>query len=394
MQARDLGRFQGGTGFPLRFQGAKWGEYPFYKVSDMNRAGNERFMTTANNYISEAQRSALSAPVVPRGAVVFAKVGAAVFLERKRILAQDACIDNNMAAFIPDPSVLTSRFAHYAFERVRLGALVASTALPSLNNGQLGSVLIWLPRDMGEQQEIVDALSDADALIAGLERMIAKKEAVKQGMMQQLLTGRTRLPSFTDPWQTRRLGDIGSFLKGRGIRRGDVRQFGVPCVRYGELYTGFRNYTRVARSYVRREVADAATPLEHGDLLFAGSGETRVEIGNCAAYLGPLPAVAGGDVIVLRGTECNPVFLGSLLNAPDAVRQKSNAGQGDAVVHISAGALAGVQVALPSRPEQDAIGSVIEAVDLDLRAAEGRLGKAQLVKEGMMQQLLTGRVRF
>ena len=96
--AGEVGRFRGGSGFPLRFQGQPSGEIPFFKVSDMNLAGNERHMTRANHYISEVVRKQLGATLCPAGSIVFAKVGAAVFLERKRILAQPSCIDNNMAA--------------------------------------------------------------------------------------------------------------------------------------------------------------------------------------------------------------------------------------------------------------------------------------------------------
>ena len=102
MSAGDIGTFRGGSGFPVKYQGKKSGDLPFFKVSDMNSAGNELFMSRANNYISESRRKSLGAVRVPAGAIVFAKVGAAVFQERKRILAQDSCIDNNMSAFIVD----------------------------------------------------------------------------------------------------------------------------------------------------------------------------------------------------------------------------------------------------------------------------------------------------
>ena len=152
-------------------------------------------------------------------------------------------------------------------------------------------------------------------------------------MLRQLLTGRTRLPGFSEPWSTTSLGAVGMFLKGRGIKRDDVRATGVPCVRYGELYTAFNDYTAEARSFVTPEIAATALPLQSGDLLFTGSGETRDEIGKCVAYVGKAPAVAGGDLIVLRGSSFNPVYLALSANAPAVLKQKARAGQGDAVAH-------------------------------------------------------------
>jgi type I restriction enzyme S subunit len=221
-----------------------------------------------------------------------------------------------------------------------------------------------------------------------------KKQAIKQGMMQQLLSGRSRLPGFNGMWSSHKLGELGTFLKGRGIKREDVTNYGVPCIRYGELYTTYHNYTTGTVSYVSPMVASSALPIGCGDLLFAGSGETRDEIGTCAAYMGKVPAVAGGDIVVLRGFSFDPVYLAILCNTSMVGRQKARLGQGDAVVHISSRALAQVEVFLPGRGEQAVIASVIKDADADLAALQSRLEKTRGIKQGMMQELLTGRVRL
>ncbi|QZQ56820.1 restriction endonuclease subunit S [Curtobacterium sp. TC1] len=394
LTAGELGTFRGGSGFPVRYQGKKSGDLPFFKVSDMNSEGNEQFMTRANNYISEARRKALGAVRMPKRAIVFAKVGAAVFQERKRILAQDSCIDNNMAAFIVDESKLDVRFAYHLLTAFRMSDLVAVGALPSLNGGQLRSIPLLVPNQLSEQRQISSTLTDADDLISALERLIAKKRAIKQGMLQRLLSGSTRLHGFSDAWISSRLGALGSFLKGRGIKRDDVRAIGVPCIRYGEIYTAFGDYTDRTRSFVASDVAASAVPLRRGDVLFAGSGETKAEIGMSLAYVGDEEAVAGGDIVIFRGESFNPVFLASLLNTPSIASQKARKGQGDAVVHISSSALADLRMRVPDRDEQDAIAAVIEEVDRELSALDSRLDKARAIKQGMMQQLLTGRVRL
>jgi len=272
-------------------------------------------------------------------------------------------------------------------------SIATQNAQLNLNLEKLRPYLIAVP-STAEQTHIADALNDVDGLIRALERLLSKKQAIKQGMMQQLLTGKTRLPGFNEPWRATTFGRLGTFLKGRGVKRDDVRASGVACIRYGELYTAFDDYTSVVRSFVSPEVAATALPLRSGDLLFAASGETREEIGMCVSYVGPEPAIAGGDIVVLRGSEFNSIYVALLANTPEVVNQKSRAGQGDAVVHISSGALAAIEVALPAREEQDAIASVVVDSDKEIQSLETRLRKAKAIKQGMMQQLLTGRTRL
>jgi len=192
LAASAIGVFKGGSGFPLSAQGNQGVEYPFFKVSDMNNEGNETFMTAANHYISEQTRKRIGATVIPADSIVFAKVGAAVFLERKKILGQASCIDNNMAAFILDKSRADVGFVHALLLSKKLGALVATTALPALNAKHLGEMSLSVP-PLPEQSAIAAVLSDMDAELANLEARRDKTRGLKQAMMQELLTGKTRL---------------------------------------------------------------------------------------------------------------------------------------------------------------------------------------------------------
>ena len=257
----------------------------------------------------------------------------------------------------------------------------------------LGDVRLPIP-PIREQRTIAKGLSDVDCLLEALEALIVKKREIKQAAMQQLLTGKTRLPSFGGEWATKRLGEIGTFLKGRGIKREEIAHEGYPCIRYGELYTRYENHVSSLVARIPQAVAQMALPISTGDLLFAASGETSDEIGRCAAYLGREQAYAGGDVIVWTLHGQNPVFLGYLMNHPTVTIQKARVGQGDAVVHVSASNLAQVQIELPSMSEQDAIGGILSDMDADITALELRRQKTCAIKRGMMQQLLTGRIRL
>lgn len=391
--AASIGSFRGGNGFPLTFQGGESGDFPFFKVSDMNHEGNGTLMIHANNWILEDTRKRIGANLFPADAIVFAKVGAAVFLERKKRLVRPSCIDNNMAAFVIDQRRALHGYIHTLLLQKRFGDLVSTTALPALNGRQLGEMLLLLP-PLREQKAIADALSDVDASIVAQSRLISKKRDLRQGAMQCLLTGETRLPGFTASWQEKRLGELGRFMKGSGVRRDEAQSGDLPCVRYGEIYTTHENIVRSFSSYISYAVARNATRIQRADLLFAASGETKEEIGKCVALVDDVEAYAGGDIIIMRPYGGDPVFLGYLLNTPHVVRQKANKGQGDAVVHIGTQALAAIEVRMPDEGEQSAIAAVLSDMDAEIAALVARLDKTRALKQAMMQALLTGRVRL
>jgi type I restriction enzyme S subunit len=264
----------------------------------------------------------------------------------------------------------------------------------NLNTDLIRATHVAVPQTTGEQEAIAEALSDADALIESLEQLIAKKRLIKQGVMQELLTGKRRLAGFAGQWRYRTLSKIGHFLKGKGVSKSEANSGPLPCVRYGEIYTSHHDHIRQFQSGISAQIAEGATRLVKGDLLFAGSGETKAEIGKCVAFIDDIEAYAGGDIVVLRPLHENSAFLGYCLNSAQVVSQKASRGQGDAVVHISAGALAEVEVHLPCVAEQSAIASVLMDIDSELAGLEARAEKARAIKQGMMQQLLTGRIRL
>jgi type I restriction enzyme S subunit len=290
-------------------------------------------------------------------------------------------------------SVLMRYLLEYYAKTGFLVNFATQTSIAHLPKDKFVTVPLPLP-PFHEQQAIAAALSDADGVVAGLERVIAKKRLIKQGAMQDLLTARRRLPGFSGEWEVKRLGELGQFFKGSGVRKDKAKSGVLPCVRYGELYTVHHDVVRHFTSHISEEVAQTACKVRRGDILFAGSGETKEEIGKCAAVDHDGPVYAGGDIVGFRPVNADGIFLSYLLNAPAAQKQKASRGQGDAVVHISASALSEIQISLPSGDEQRAISGVLEDMDADIQALESRLTKARAVKEGMMQNLLTGRVRL
>lgn len=187
-----FGNFVSGNCFPIKYQGCPSGELPFYKVSDFNNIGNSRVMDKANNYISHNVASVLSCKIIPKNSVVFAKIGAAISLERKRITGCDCCIDNNMMSFLPYQKNIAT-YMCYLLQTICFGEFVEATALPSLSGKTIGEIQRTFPPTIEEQIAIATVLSDLDSEIEALEQKLTKYRQVKQGMMQQLLTGKIRL---------------------------------------------------------------------------------------------------------------------------------------------------------------------------------------------------------
>ena len=370
------------------------GSLPTYiRITDIGEDG--RFRPTPRVSVNGARDTLC---FLRPGDLVFARTGASV---GKSYLYDPRDGPLVFAGFLiriaPDPNQLRSEYIAQYVQTRRYWNWIANNSArsgqPGINAWEYGSLPVPLP-PVPEQRAIAAVLSDVDALIGSLEALIGKKRAIKRAAMQQLLTGRTRLPGFSGEWETRTLGELGAFRKGKGIRRTELRDTGFPCVRYGELYTRYENYVAHPVSRIPPDVAATALRIERGELLFAGSGETAEEIGICVAYIGEESAYAGGDIIVLRVSGQDPVYLAHLMNAPVAARQKARMAQGDAVVHIRSDHLAEVEFPLPPLPEQRAIAAVLTDMDTEITALERGLDKTRAIKQGMMQQLLTGTVRL
>jgi type I restriction enzyme S subunit len=247
---------------------------------------------------------------------------------------------------------------------------------------------IPLPPTQAEQKAIATALNDTDVLITQLEKHISKKIAIIQAAMYEFLKPK-------ENWDEITLSDIGQFKKGRNIPKNALQAEGLPCVLYGEIYTKYNFITSQLTSRISLETSKQSTEIKFGDILFAGSGETAEEIGKCFTYNGSDRAFAGGDVIVFTPNDTDPVFLGFLLNSEKVNQQKSFMGQGSSVFHIYISNLKNIKVSLPpTRIEQNQIAKIFSDMDAEMLELKKRLEKYKMIKQGIMQDLLTGRIRL
>ena len=224
--------------------------------------------------------------------------------------------------------------------------------------------------------------------IRAKKKLIALLEEQKHALIHEAVTGkldvRTGRPYTTykdsgvkwlaevpTHWEVSKLGTMGRFSKGGGGTKQDESEAGVPCIRYGDLYTRHRFFITEIHAYVTSDLASSVyTPIRYGDVLFAGSGETAEEIGKSAVNLMREPVCCGGDVIIFRAYgSIDRRFLGYAADCSASARQKAYMGRGVTVMHIYASDLKHVTIAVPSLTEQASIARFLDQMLADMDAA-------------------------
>ncbi len=294
----------------------------------------------------------------------------------------------------------------------RVTASSVGTAYPAIPESRLGSFLVPLP-PLPEQHAIVSYLDYVDRRIrryvSPKRKLIALLEEERQAVVNRAVTrgldpnvrlkpsGVEWLGDVPEHWEVVQLGRIGVFSKGSGGTKDDEVADGIPCVRYGDLYTTHKYFIGKTRSYIPLEKAGAYTPINRGDVLFPTSGETIEDIGKSAVNLNNTPVVCGGDVIIFRPTvPIEPKFAGYALDCPAAQTQKSMMGRGITIMHIYSGQLKYLWFPLPPLDEQAAI---VEYLDKATATTDANISRArrqiELVEEyrtRLIADVVTGKL--
>jgi type I restriction enzyme S subunit len=268
--------------------------------------------------------------------------------------------------------------------RRRLEQTMNGSALQEIPIAALRSFQIALPREEREQRAIAAALSEVDALIAGLEKLIAKKLDIKQAAMQQLLTGQTRLSGFSGEWVVKRLGEICEISMGRTPSRLNPAFWGA-----GHVWLSIADLHGKVLSSSKEQITPLAASSMHvipeGTLLMSFKLSIgRLCFAGCDLYTNE--AICGFNNLL-----ANSDYLYYALSRTDFSLYGKQAVKG---YTLNKKSLALVEVALPSDKEQAAIANVLSAMDEEMADLERRLSKTRDLKQGMMQELLTGRTRL
>ena len=396
---KSIGKFSSGTGFPEKYQGGKDSkDIPFFKVSDMNLKGNEVNMIVSNNYVNSQAIAKIKAKVIDKKSIIFAKVGAAIFLERKRKVSSPFLIDNNMMAFSSDKSI-DFNYLYYLFSRIRLSKYAQVGALPSYNASDIGNIKVAYPESSLEQQKIAEILSTVDEQIDQTDQLIEKTKELKKGLMQQLLTKgightefkQTELGEIPGEWEVTSLKNLGSFFKGKGIAKKDMSTNGYKCILYGQLYTTYKEIINEVDTYTDINIKNPVIG-EKNDLLIPSSGETPFDIAT-ASSLQVNEVYIGGDINVFRpANQMNSDFLSYQINSVRKF-ELSKLAQGSSIYHLYKDNLEKFDVLVPQLKEQKQIVEILSAVEEDIEGYQQEKSKYEELKKGLMQQLLTGKTR-
>ena len=248
--------------------------------------------------------------------------------------------------------------------------------------------MVVLPQE-AEQRAIAEALSDVDALLGGLDRLIAKKRDLKQAAMQQLLTGQTRLPGFHGEWEETTLGQIGECIIGLTYKPENVVDHGLLVLRSSNVQNGRLAYDD--NVHVNVQVAEHLY-TQLGDILVCVRNGSRALIGKCAVIDSTAVGVTFGAFMSVYRTKHWRFVLHAFQG--DAIQRQIRDNVGATINQITNKDMKAFRLRLPPADEQTAIAEVLTEMDAELAGLEQRREKTRALKQAMMQELLTGRTRL
>lgn len=270
-------------------------------------------------------------------------------------------------------------FSTHFYDRIM--QMTAKSSVDSVRRDMIARMLIPIPPKDTEQCAIATALSDVDALLDGLDRLIAKKRDLKQAAMQQLLTGQTRLPGFSGEWKLKPLGALAEITMGQSPESKYYNRTGagVPLIQGNADIEDHRTVKRVWTTHVTKRG-------QAGDLVLT----VRAPVGATGRILEP--CCLGRGVCSLRATGDSDFLFHALLFAEKAWQVLE---QGSTFTSANSTQIAAFSIRAPSgNTEQTAIAAVLSDMDAEIAALEARRAKTRDLKQAMMQELLTGHIRL
>lgn len=265
---------------------------------------------------------------------------------------------------------------------------ITGIKVSSVSKSAISSTVIAIP-PKPEQKAIAEALSDIDILIVNLEKLIAKKKAIKQGAMQELLTGKRRLSGFTEKWNKIKLGECCGFLSGGTPSKANNEWWNgtIPWISSSDISANDINRIPISRFISQDALEHSATKLcpVHSVLIVSRVGVGKVAV-NCCELC------TSQDFTTLVPRLHDAHYLAYCLLP--IMQEKASQAQGTSIKGITTDDIAEIEVFLPEKDEQKAIAGVLSDMDMDVQRLEQKLLKCRLIRQGMMSELLTGRIRL
>lgn len=285
------------------------------------------------------------------------------------------------------------KFLYYLTQRIDWNSYNTATGVPSLTSQNISNILVSFP-PLHEQHRIASALTSIDNLISSLDKQIEKKKNIKQGAMQQLLTGRTRLKGFSEPWVKRILGDNAIIQRGGSPRPIEAylttNRDGINWIKIGDVRPNDKFIRHTAEKIIQEGVSHSRQVYK-GDFILSNSmsfGRPYIlDIDGC---------IHDGWLVVKDYSDTYSMdFLYYILSSNAVIEQYIAMAAGSSVKNLNKEKVAKVTLYAPrSLTEQQAIANILSKMDNEITALESKKAKYEAIKQGMMQQLLTGKIRL
>lgn len=380
-QLGDLVKLTSGKS-PSSFRFAADG-IPYFKVDQLGKSS--KYLTN-----SDTPYFAKESPTVPARSVLIAKRGAAIALDRVRIIRQSSFMDTNVMALTPTDE-LDGEYLFYWLAKRGLWDIADVTSVPQINNKHINPLQITLP-PLRDQRKVVNHLSDVDSLIDALERLISKKRAIKQGVIQKIVSDLQG--------ETRTLGNIGVTIRGVSYNPStDLRSSpgidSVDLFRANNVQGSRLDFSDMQYISARRPRMDQF--LQEDDILICSANGSKRLVGK-AALVGQLPreSTFGAFMMVYRPDPdlIDPIFAALQFQTRPFRDWIDVLLSGSSINNLRPRDVTSFEIVLPSSDEQREIAQIIRDIDAEIDALERRLESARNIKQGMMQELLTGRTRL
>jgi type I restriction enzyme S subunit len=300
-----------------------------------------------------------------------------------------AVLSRSTARIAIDNDATSSQFIYFYLQsrsaQTQVRDYLKEGAQPVLSCADLTRFQIPLPPTLREQEAIAEALSDADAYIESLEQLLEKKRAIKQGAMQELLTGKRRLPGFDDEWIVTAFGDLVQ-TRSQHVDPGfsAVNEFCVELENISQVTGMLLGHSATS------PLSSLKTIFKRGDVLF---GKLRAYLRKY--WLATQDGVCSTELwaLVPQPSRLLPEFLFQIVRTGEFIEAASLA-YGTHMPRSDWNVVKALEIRLPGLPEQAAIVSILSDIDADISTLDAKLAKARDIKQGMMQQLLTGKIRL
>ena len=263
------------------------------------------------------------------------------------------------------------------------------TTMAGLNEKILCSLEFYLPNTVTEQRDIAHILKDIDKQLVVIAEMIDKKKTIKQGAMQELLTGKKRLPGFSGEWEFVVLGEASAFYNGGtpSKKRDDWWNGNIPWVSSSDLCDGSITAVNIDRFITHDAVEHSPTRICPKNAVLV---VTRVGVGKVA--VAPCELCTSQDFTTIVSNRHNPYFLAYML--VPILKDLAAQAQGTSIKGVTVEEIQKIRIPTPTMEEQNQIVNILADVDSEIEALEQKLEKYRQLKQGMMQQLLTGKIRL